>query len=181
MSMIKNSKRHSVFLVIISIAALFRGTVSRSEEPERVGSLSALERRALMAQALVQQVNVLDERVVELRNEIESYRKMINELREELELCRKKITSLEELLAERDKKIEQQRTMLSVFRSGSFEYYEVRNGDTVESIAAQSMIYGDASRAAMIRQANNLSTDAVLSSGMILIIPRYPEGVLHEL
>jgi predicted RNase H-like nuclease (RuvC/YqgF family) len=179
--MIKNNRRAGLFSGILSAIMLCGGAVSVGEEPSRNGSLNALERRALMAQALVQQVETLDQKVAELQKEIKANETTIEELRKELEQRLEKISSLEVSLAERDKKIEQQRNMLAIFRSGSFEYYEVSAGDTLESIAVQPMIYGDASRATLIKQANDLSDDAVLSSGTILIIPRYPEGVIHEL
>jgi len=179
--MMNNSKWTYIFAVILGTTALLRAGVEKNVEPKRTGTLSSLERRALTAQALFQQIETLEKKVDEVQEKVESQKEKIEELSEELKLSQEKVASLEKSLEERDEEIAKQKKMLSVFRSGSFEYYEVSDGDTVESIAAKPMIYGDASRSTLIEQANNISKTEKLLPGTILIVPRYPEGVIHEL
>jgi hypothetical protein len=66
--------------------------------------------------------------------------------------------------------------------TGSFEYYEVKDGDTIESIAALPTIYGDASRSEWIRQANWKRVEDVdhLRPRQMLIIPRFPPNGRYE-
>jgi TolA-binding protein len=179
--MIMNRWWMATLAVTVCIAPLSQGADSTSDEPQRNGSLSALERRALMAQALVQQVKRLESKILELQEEIESQKEEVKSLTEKLKLSEEKIESQKDLLEERDEQLKKQKEMLAIFRSGSFEYYEVSDGDTVASIAAKPMIYGDASRAPQIEQANEIKPNEELLSGTILIIPRYPEGIIHDL
>lgn len=153
----------------------------RAEQILRTGGLGALERRAIMAQALVQQVETLEQEIDHLREEIKSLGEHLDALRDDVARGQEELAKLKELLESRDREIERQKEMLAVFRNGSFEYYEVREGDTLEQIAANPMVYGDPSRWALIGQANDLSNTNELHTGTILIIPRYPEGVLHAL
>ena len=91
-----------------------------------------------------------------------------------METLQKNLKDWEKELAKRDQ-------LLAVFRRGAFEYYEVRAGDTLESIAANPMVYGDADRATWIRQANTVSEKDPLEPGTVLVIPRFPEGTSSDL
>ncbi|NCC53451.1 MAG: LysM peptidoglycan-binding domain-containing protein, partial [Spartobacteria bacterium] len=65
---------------------------------------------------------------------------------------------------------------------GNFEYYEVREGDTLSSIAESPLVYGDAGKAEWIRQANSRRVDDLddLRQGEMLIIPRFPPSGKYE-
>jgi len=152
-----------------------------AEEIPRNGGLGALERRAVLAQALVQQVETLKAQIEELRGEMDALNTKIGTLQDDIRRGEEERAALQKSLKERDEQIAAQKEMLAVLRNGSFEYYEVREGDTLQTIAANPIVYGDASRSALIGQANDLSNTNELSAGTILIIPRYPEGVLHDL
>jgi LysM repeat protein len=69
-----------------------------------------------------------------------------------------------------------QRATIDQLLLGSFEYYEVKAGDTLESIAKNPMIYNDASRRDWLRRANHNRIPDLdkLSEGDLLLIPRFP-------
>ena len=56
--------------------------------------------------------------------------------------------------------------------SGDGEKYEVKSGDTLYGIAEK--VYGEATKASVISDANNLSSDTPLRVGQVLIIPPEP-------
>jgi len=60
--------------------------------------------------------------------------------------------------------------------AGDYEYYEVRKGETLETIAARKHVYGVAARAEWLRQANRNRVQDLenLRPGEVLIVPRYP-------
>lgn len=62
--------------------------------------------------------------------------------------------------------------------AGNYEYYEVRKGDTLETIAASKQVYGTAARSEWLRQANWKRVQNIdnLRAGEVLIVPRYPPG-----
>lgn len=144
-------------------------------------SLGALEYRAILGQALVQRVEELMEERESLETQLAETHERISKLNQELEQRNTVIVELRDKVAERDEELKKQNQLLSIFRSGSFEYYEVRSGDTLRSIAANPMVYGDAQRAVWLKQANALEVSDELAPGSILIIPRFPEGVIHDL
>lgn len=178
----KAHRRESVSAVVFAVVFSF-GLIGAAwaETDLHRGGLGALERRAILAQALVQQVEAMEREIDQLRDELAVMRKEVDELRADVARGIEEKEALQKKLGERDKEIARQTEMLAIFRSGSFEYYEVREGDTLERIAANPMVYGDPSRAAFIRQANALPDGGELLPGTILMIPRYPEGVLHDL
>ncbi|MBN2162806.1 MAG: LysM peptidoglycan-binding domain-containing protein [Pontiellaceae bacterium] len=148
----------------------------------KVGQLSELLNKASKSDALEREVK-------ELWKEFDAVRLQIRHLEEELAETR----------AERDKVLEQ----LDAFKAkadkwdsvtaglretierlllGEYEYYEVKDGDTLQSIAANPMVYGDVSRAAWLRQVNEglVSHLDSLRPGEVLVIPRFPRDGAYE-
>lgn len=76
------------------------------------------------------------------------------------------------ILQENEKKL---RATIDQLLLGNFEYYEVKTGDTLESIAGKPMIYDDASKVEWLRQANagRLKDLEHLKEGDVLIIPHF--------
>lgn len=162
--------------MVMALAAGARGDSIHSS-----GQLGAVEYRALLAQSLTQQVEELKLEAEGLRKQIEERDKKLREAYDDLAQSRKEADKLRKTIAESEKEMQQREQLLSVFRRGSFEYYEVAPGDTLDSIAANPMVYGDATRATWIRQANTLPDQELLVPGMVLIIPRFPDGISYDL
>ena len=146
------------------------------------GSLGAVEYRALMAQSLTQQVEAMKGESAGLKQQLADREVLLQDALDLLAKSRKEVELLQNNLAEWERELEKRDQLLSVFRRGTFEYYEVRPGDTLASIAANPMVYGDAARAVWLKQANAIPDNKEsLDSGMVLIIPRYPEGTSNDL
>ncbi len=160
---------------------LYGAWVVAAEPTLSSGSLGAVEYRALLAQSLIQQVSDLEAKTETLRRELLDVEARLRESQDHLVKSRKEVDTLRKHLAEREEEVEKRDQLLAVFRRGSFEYYEVRTGDTPESIAANPMIYGDAARAVWLRQANSLLDGETLMPGSVLVVPRFPEGFSHDL
>ena len=144
-------------------------------------SLGAVEYRALMAQSLTQQVEGLRKESDGLRQQLAETEAKLKETLEQLDISRSEAKALQQSLAEVAKEVEKRDQLLAVFRRGSFEYYEVREGDTLDSIASNPMVYGDPARAIWLRQANSLANPDALEPGTVLIVPRFPEGTSYDL
>ena len=167
--------------VAAGILGLALAAVANGDSIHSSGQLGAVEYRALLAQSLTQQVDELKAEAAELRKQIEERDRKLREAYDDLAQSRKEADKLRKTIAESEKEMQQREQLLSVFRRGSFEYYEVSPGDTLDSIAANPMVYGDATRATWIRQANTLPDQELLVPGMVLIIPRFPDGISYDL
>jgi hypothetical protein len=152
-----------------------------AEEPLPQHSLRALEYRALLAQSLIEKVDELEVEIERLRSALSESEVRLSSTRTQLDENRRETDALRQHIEVQEKELESRDRLLAVFRSGSFEYYEVREGDTLESIAGNPMVYGNSSRVVWLQQANNLEESATLTPGTVLMIPRFPEGVQHDL
>ncbi len=172
--------RHKERVWLIGLVCMLPG-IMLAEDMISNRSLGALEYRAILGQALVQRVDELTQERESLQHELAEVRAQLVEARRLLDQSREEQDALRFKLAERDRELEQQSHLLSVFRNVSYEYYEVSPGDTLRSIAANPMVYGDARRVVWLQQANALEESDRLVPGSIIIIPRFPEGVIYDL
>lgn len=127
----------------------------------------------------------------------------LEELKAQLDLLQRQNKGLKKeadaLLAERDKalgeveartadaeswknKNQGLRDTIEQLLLGKFEYYEVKNGETLAGIAANPLVYGDPSRAIWLRQVNENRVRRIenLATGEVLIIPRFPRSGSYE-
>jgi len=163
-----------------AVAARTRtGALDATSMPDRQ-SLRALENRALRAQALERYVEEFDVRLKahrdqlhELAADVKQIRRERDEVRQERDALLAEVTALKKVQERQDR-------LLAMYRSGNFEYYQVRQGDTTTSIASNAMVYGDSKRAVWIEHANLLSSGQPLAPGIVLVIPRFSEGVMHD-
>lgn len=176
--------------IIVSVAAVWlwgAGLACGAEAPFRTepaplaGGLGAVEYRALLAQSLIQQIEQMKVEAEAMRQQVAAKEAQLKEVYDMLAQSRRETDKLRQHIADSEAEMDRCQQMLSVFRRGSFEYYEVRTGDTLESIAANPMVYGDATRAAWLRQANVLPDRDKLVPGTVLVIPRFPEGISYDL
>lgn len=151
-------------------------------EGAEFGQLSRLKEKATLADQLARQVESIrldNERLVDQRDS----------LRAELDALKKRSESSETreaaLIAE-NADLETQnaglRETIGRLLLGEFEYYEVKNGETLQSIAASPLVYDDASRANWLRQANEgrLRNLNDLRDGDMLVVPRFPRTGAYE-
>jgi len=150
--------------------AAIRLKIHESTPPARCGGrLAELERKALAYEAVQGQIEYKDAM-------IETMRSALDETRTTLEAQRK------EILALSDKIAAQTADLSASAEEKAYEYYEIKEGDTVESIAAQPSVYGDAARHVLIRQANRGHVKDLdrLVPGEVVIIPRFPASGRYE-
>ncbi len=163
-------------VVILSLSVALWASANAPD----TSSLNALERRALQAQALLEEVTRLTTQLQATTAQLSQSQTEVAIQNTRLDEQKAQIESLDKQLEESRKEIKRKDHLLSLLRSGAFEYYEVQTGDTLESIAANPMVYGNKDRAKWIQQINGLSPSAVLSAGIVLIIPRYTEGASYD-
>lgn len=149
------------------------GELSPSRRP---GSFEMLEHKAHTLDAMQAGLQEQEKKIAALETEVRNLkRESVNKdvVIAELVAASNSLVQAMAQLEETQKAVQE---TLRVIQLGKYEYYEVKPGDTCESIAAQPAIYNDKSRHVLIRQANRspgLNLDR-LTPGQVLIIPRYP-------
>ncbi len=161
------------------LAATLLATGLNASE-SNVHSLRSVETLALRAKALIEQVEHLKGQLKEAQDNNQELTSNVSRLEENLLKEQQKQQEQEKDNALLRKRIDQFDQLIRLFRSGAFEYYQVQEGDSIERIAANPMIFGDSSKAALIAQVNALKTETPLESGMVIIIPRFTEGVTYD-
>jgi nucleoid-associated protein YgaU len=151
--------------------------------PVHRGRLEELERKALAFDSASVYIASKDQAVEKLKQELNQTRREVAGLRLEIDRLTVSNQTLATVVAITEKERAAVQESLDLVRMGKYEYYEVREGDTCETIAAQPSIYNDKTRHVLIRQANrgNVPDMDKLLRGQVLIIPRLPAGTKHEL
>lgn len=147
-----------------------------------MGQLSMLLEKAASADILARE---LDDVRVELEKAItqrDAMKAQLNEVVAEQEMNMDALTDYTEEKAVWLKKRVGMEETISRLLLGEFEYYEVKEGDSLQSIASNPMVYGDSSRAAWLRQVNEDRVKRLdnLRAGEMLIIPRFPRNGTYE-
>ncbi len=154
-----------------------------SQRPQEAAKrIQELERKALAYDAIVQSVEKKDGTLVSVSTKLSEAERINNELRQKVSELEKKIVELEDEI-KRLKDVEAGlRSTIQQMMLGNFEYYEVKEGDTISSIAAKPTVYGDASKAIWLKQANRnwIADFDSLEPGEVLIIPRFPPAGRYE-
>lgn len=150
-----------------------------SKEP---GYFEKLQRKALAYEAA-------SSAVAERERTIAGLKKVVDELREENDLLKAQVAGLASATNELSEKVlmlqkesEPLKEALALIRKGKFEYYQIKDGDTCESIAAKPSIYNDEKKQVLIRQANRDGVADLenLVPGEVLVIPRFAIGESYE-
>ncbi|MBN1670916.1 MAG: LysM peptidoglycan-binding domain-containing protein [Kiritimatiellae bacterium] len=123
-----------------------------------------------------------DKKIAQLEKELGEQQTLTATLKQDLAKTAEQIRLLEEDKQNLADKIEGLRNTLHEYRLGRFEFYEVQAGDTLNTIAADPLVYGDATKAELIRQANRRRVKDIdsLRPGEILIIPRFPPSGKYD-
>jgi len=146
------------------------------------GRLKSLEIRAAKYELLHSELEISSNTIESLNHALVEEKSASVECQKEIVLLRGQV---KDLMAANAKLEMMQKTLQDSMEQlllGNFEYYEVRRGDTLTSIAESPLVYGDVSKAEWIRQANSRRVDNLedLRRGEMLIIPRFPPSGKYE-
>ena len=144
--------------------------------------LGELERKAMAYDGFVVTLDKRERMIAQLTNQLAQAQTESAARGDEIATLKTQILSLTNHVARLEATGKSLRSTIEQLLTGSFEYYEVKDGDTIESIAALPTIYGDASRSEWIRQANWKRVEDVdhLRPRQMLIIPRFPPNGRYE-
>lgn len=149
---------------------------------ESMRRLQDIERKAIAYNGMVEKIEKRDKMIADLSQQLDESRMVNSNMQVQLDELQVQVKTL----ADSTKRLQQsEKALQSTVEQlllGNFEYYEVREGDTVESIAQQPTIYGDVTKAAWIRQANRSRVEDIdaLQMNEMLIIPRFPPSGRYE-
>ena len=146
------------------------------------GRLLDLEKKALAYGYLKDQVSLQDRKIQELERQLAEEKCLTTLQAEEILKLKAGTASSNQKEDELRKQIQELMDVVDQLKRGNYEYYEVKEGDTVESIAALPMIYGDASKAEQIRQWNKDQVRDLsnLKPGEVLLIPRFKHSGAYQ-
>ncbi|QBG47401.1 LysM peptidoglycan-binding domain-containing protein [Verrucomicrobia bacterium S94] len=146
------------------------------------GMLSDLLEKANQAESLSRELKNLQKKSRFIQRQCDALKEENEGMKAVLVQQEEKIRSLKAETEKWKAESEGLRETIERLLLGEFEYYEVKEGETLQSIAANPLVYGDPSRAAWLRQANwrRVENPDVLSPGEVLIVPRFPRNGSYE-
>lgn len=146
------------------------------------GRLLELEKKAMAYGYLKDQVNLQDRKIQELERQLAEEKCLTTLQAEEILKLKAGTANSTQKEDELTKQIKDLNEVIYQLKRGNYEYYEVKEGDTVESIAALPMIYGDESKAEQLRQWNKDQVNDVanLKAGEVLLIPRFKHSGVYQ-
>jgi chromosome segregation ATPase len=156
--------------------------IMAAARPDGSGYLEDLQRKALAYEAVSAEMAKKNKDIEALKAEMARLQALNSSLTNEVAELRSATNSLSVEMAELQKDRVVIKESLDSIRKGKFQYYQVREGDTCESIAAQKGTYNDASKAVLIRQANRggvVDLDKLVP-GEVLVIPFFSLGGNYE-
>jgi len=136
-----------------------------------------------------ERVEVLSREIEEVQAELVLSKEQYDKLKDELTTIRgdweRESTIIRTYKADLEKwknKADELRETIEWLLLGEFEYYEIKEGDTLPGIAANPLVYGDPSRSIWLRQVNERRVKNLdhLIVGEVLIIPRFPRNGAYE-
>ena len=148
----------------------------------KVGQLSELLGKASKSDALEQEVRELWRQLDDVRKQISTLKEELAETRTARDEVMEELESFKARAEKWDSVTDGLRETIKRLLLGEFEYYEVKEGDSLQSIASNPLIYGDVSRAAWLRQVNEglVSHLDKLQPGEVLVVPRFPRNGSYE-
>lgn len=146
------------------------------------GRLYDLELRAEKAATLVHDLAAAEKSLVALQKECDETKTELARVSKERDTAQARSETLQDVVDSLNKQAKGLRQTVRRLLLGEFEYYEVKEGDSLASIAANPMIYNDPSRANWLRQANDgrVKDLSNLRTGEMLVIPRFPQNGSYE-
>ena len=146
------------------------------------GRLKSLEIKAAKYELLYGELKISSNTIDSLKHALVEEKSAKSECQEEVLRLRSQVKDLMAANTELEMMERVLQDRVDQLLLGNFEYYEVRTGDTLSSIAESPLVYGDAAKAEWIRQANSRRVDNLdnLHQGEMLIIPRFPPSGRYE-
>ncbi|MDZ8117255.1 LysM peptidoglycan-binding domain-containing protein [Pontiella agarivorans] len=146
------------------------------------GMLSNLLEKANQSDALGRELKRVQAEKEHIRKQYEALKEEHEEMKASFASTADVIQALETESEKWKVKSEGLRETIERLLLGEFEYYEVKEGDSLQSIAANPMVYGDPLRATWLRQANHRQVENPdnLSPGEVLVVPRFPRNGSYE-
>ncbi|MDF7808039.1 LysM peptidoglycan-binding domain-containing protein [Pontiellaceae bacterium B12219] len=146
------------------------------------GMLSNLLEKAKQSESLSRELKRIQAENEHLQRQYDALKEENEDIKTALSGKAEIIRSLEMESEKWKEKSEGLRETIERLLLGEFEYYEVKEGDSLQSIAANPMVYGDPSRAIWLRQANHrqVKNPDNLSPGEVLVVPRFPRNGSYE-
>lgn len=159
-----------------------KNIIQESSGTREKGYFEELQRKALAYEAASSAIDQRERTIEKLKKELCALESLKTSLEQQVLELSASTNELTEKVAKLQKENEPIREALDLIRKGKFEYYQVREGDTCESIAAQPGIYNDSAKSILIRQANRGGGSDLdnLAPGEVLVIPRFTLGESFE-
>lgn len=146
------------------------------------GQLSMLKEKATLAEQMARQVESIRRENTQLIQRRDALEKEVSRIQNELAKALTGAAATEQKNTDLERKNKGLKETVGRLLLGEFEYYEVKTGETLQSIAANPLVYGDAARAGWLRQANEGRVRDLnrLNDGDMLVIPRFPRTGAYE-
>jgi len=168
-------------LLVIKIKQLESELSKKRTQPVQTNApmgrhrLETLEWKAQRYSALLVDVEQKDKKIAELKQCLDQLEQEFLSLQDESAFFNNRMAAMSNTVQQVQEHEKKLRATVDQLVLGNFEYYEIKSGDTIESIAKNPLIYDDASKASWLRQANwdRVKDIDHLREGEMLIIPRF--------
>lgn len=139
------------------------------------GRILDLEKKALQYAYLKDKVNTQEQKILELERQLAEEKALTTLQVQEIEKFNQQATVFRKKEKEDQDEIVRLKETLKQVEQGNYEWYEVKEGDTWESIAALPNVYGDGSKATVLRQFNKqrVADPERPRAGEAIIVPRF--------
>ena len=139
------------------------------------GRILDLEKKALAYGYLKEQVAAQAKRIGEIERQLAEEKCVTTLMAEENDKLKQALAGQGKSEDGLKQEVEALKEVVSQLQLGNYEFYEVKEGDTLTSIATDPLIYGDASQAERIRQWNVKRVKDInnLKPHEVLFIPRF--------
>jgi hypothetical protein len=167
---------------MLELLAVETGAETPHKASAGIGKLALLLEKAKQADVLAREIEQVRAELQQTLQERDSLKQELTTALAERDTAAEKVKGLVAEADEWKKKISGLHDTINRLLLGEFEYYEVKEGDTLQSIAANPMVYGDPSKAAWLRQVNDGRVKHLenLMIGEVLIIPFFPSNGAYE-
>jgi predicted RNase H-like nuclease (RuvC/YqgF family) len=148
----------------------------------RPSRLEKLENKASKYESLHSELAAKDKKIDELTKALEEKEKKNSGLEKDIKVLRSQVEDLIQANTKLEMAQKSLQDSIEQLLLGNFEYYQVKKGDTLKTIAESPLVYGDSKKAEWIRQANYRRVEDLdeLRPGEMLIIPRFPPSGRYE-
>ena len=154
----------------------FQSILGPVSPTEGARALQQLETKALAYDRLTKELEDRDRHITELTTSLDQEKAKNEEFRRQIEKLNRQYAEATNLIGQLQSSQDALKKTVDHLLMGEFEYYQVKEGDTLALIAAKPMIYGDEAKQAWLRQANasRVEDPDKLRPGEMLIVPRFP-------